>query len=278
MQPTFNPLIQAAITSYSKDPVHALLIVGPRGSGKGYIVDQIVSSMVKKYITIEKYNIVPEQDKKNISIDQIKLLQSSLRTKIPNHTMVIIKDADILTVESQNSLLKLLEEPPSKVHFILTTSFSNNILITIKSRVNMWQYISPSKDQLLNYIKSCNQSQNSESLLALSGGRMGLLSALLKDNENHPLRHAIEEAKELLSEPSAKRVIRVDQLAKDSVKTATLLDALLLVCIAATKKSISKGAIFNKWLLRSEYTQEAIIQNNAKVQPKLLLTRLFLVL
>ena len=278
MQSTFNPIIKAAISSYCKDPVHALLIVGPRGSGKGYIVDQIVSSMIKKYIIVEKYNLVPEQDKKNISIDQIKLLQSSLRTKKPNHTMVIIKDADTLTVESQNSLLKLLEEPPNKVHFILTTSYSNNILITIKSRVNTWQYIPPSKDQLLDYISSYNQSQNADSLLALSGGRMGLLTALLKDNYNHPLRQAIEEAKELLTESSAKRVIRVDQLSKDAIKTALLLDALLLVCVAATKKSVSKGVTYNKWLMRAKYTQEAITQNNAKVQNKLFLTRLFLVL
>ncbi len=278
MQPTFNPLIQSALLSYCNDPLHALLIVGPRGSGKGYIVGQIISLMIEKYTKIEEYNITPEQDKKSISIDQIKLLQSSLRTKKPNHTMIIIEDADLLTVESQNSILKMLEEPPNKVHFILTTSYSNNILVTIKSRVNTWQYIPPSKDQLKEYINSYDQHQNTESLLALSGGRMGLLSALLKDNENHPLRQAIEEAKELLSESSAKRVIRVEQLAKDSVKTTTLLDALLLVCIAATKKSISKGAVFNKWLLRAKYTQEAIIQNNAKVQPKLLLTRLFLVL
>lgn len=278
MQSTFNPLIQTAISSYCKDPVHALLIIGPKGSGKGYIIDQIIELMINKYINIEKYSIVPEKDKKNISIDQIKLLQSSLRTKKPNHTMVIIKDSDLLTLESQNSLLKMLEEPPNNVHFLLTTSYSNNILITIKSRVNTWQYIPPSKEQLLDFISSYNQSQNADSLLALSGGRMGLLSALLKDNDNHPLRQSIEEAKELLTESSAKRILRVDQLAKDTEKTATLLDALLLVCIAATKKSASKGLTYNNWLLRAKYVQEAIIQNSSKVQAKLFLTRLFLVL
>lgn len=278
MQSTFNPIISSAITSYCKDPLHALIIVGPKGAGKGYIVDKIVNTMESTYLKIEKYNIVPEKDKKSISIDQIKLLQSSLRTKKPNHTLIIIEDADLLTIESQNSLLKILEEPPNNVHFLLTTSYINNILITIKSRLNSWQYIPPTKKQLLNFISVYNQSQNSENLLALSGGRMGLLSALLKDNENHPLRQAIEESKEILTESTSKRIIRVEMLSKDAEKTSLILDALLLVCLSATKMSICKGAAYNRWLLRAKYTQEAISHNNSKVQIKLLLTKLFLVI
>lgn len=278
MQPTFNPLIKSAILLYPQDPPQSLLIVGPKGAGKGLIMQQIIKEMKNKYTKIESYIVAPDQDKKTISIDQIKLLITSLRSKKPYHTIITIEDADLLTIEAQNSLLKLLEEPPVNVHFLLTTSFSNSILTTIKSRVIIWRYIAPSKSQQLKYISSFNTSQSQESLLALSGGRMGLLSALLEQNNNHPLKQAIEQSKEVLSESIQKRILRIDMLAKDVSKTEILLDALLLVCVAATKKSIYKGAKYSQWLSRAKNIEEAIKLTNARVQSKLVLTKLFLVL
>lgn len=47
---------------------------------------------------------------------------------------VIISEAHLMNEESQNSLLKSLEEPPEKVIFILTTSFPSKLRSTILSR------------------------------------------------------------------------------------------------------------------------------------------------
>lgn len=46
----------------------------------------------------------------------------------------IVREADELTVQAANSLLKTLEEPPAKTHFILLTSRPNRLLDTIRSR------------------------------------------------------------------------------------------------------------------------------------------------
>lgn len=48
-------------------------------------------------------------------------------------TLIII-EADKLTSEAQNSLLKLLEEPPKETQLILTTQNRNNLLPTVVSR------------------------------------------------------------------------------------------------------------------------------------------------
>lgn len=46
----------------------------------------------------------------------------------------IVRDADELSQGAANALLKTLEEPPARVHFILLTSRPNRLLDTIRSR------------------------------------------------------------------------------------------------------------------------------------------------
>ncbi len=47
---------------------------------------------------------------------------------------LIVLEADKLTVEAQNSLLKLLEEPPNETQIILTTNNRNSLIPTVVSR------------------------------------------------------------------------------------------------------------------------------------------------
>lgn len=46
----------------------------------------------------------------------------------------IVRDADELTQQAANALLKTLEEPPQRTHFVLLTSRPNRLLDTIRSR------------------------------------------------------------------------------------------------------------------------------------------------
>ncbi len=76
------------------------------------------------------------KEKKNISISQIREMASSICTK-PNEAkfrMVLILNSDTMNTQAQNALLKMLEEPPEKTFFILTTSQESRLLPTIRSR------------------------------------------------------------------------------------------------------------------------------------------------
>jgi DNA polymerase-3 subunit delta' len=52
-----------------------------------------------------------------------------------NRTKYIILSGDTFTIEAQNALLKVLEEPPTNIIFILVTTSKNSILPTIFSRM-----------------------------------------------------------------------------------------------------------------------------------------------
>lgn len=70
-----------------------------------------------------------------IGIDEIRELRKTVSIKPTEHKkLIVIAEADKLTQEAANSLLKLLEEPPDSTHFVLTTAKPNTLLPTIISR------------------------------------------------------------------------------------------------------------------------------------------------
>lgn len=77
-----------------------------------------------------------EPEGKIIKIEQIRQMQEKILEKpiISNKKVYVIKDADLMTKEAQNCLLKTLEEPPSYIVIILVLSNESKILNTVKSR------------------------------------------------------------------------------------------------------------------------------------------------
>ncbi len=94
-------------------------------------------------------NVYIIQPVKNlIKKHQIADLQSEFsKTSIePGPKVYIIRNIEKINVNAANSLLKFLEEPFPNIHAILTTSNINRILPTIKSRSQIVQFSSISRD------------------------------------------------------------------------------------------------------------------------------------
>ena len=99
--------------------------------------------------------VSPEKDR--IKIPQIRKINASLTTK-PNEAamrMVLIEDAEKMNMEAGNALLKILEEPPERTFFILTSENSADILPTILSRCRQINFVQISceiiESQLINH-------------------------------------------------------------------------------------------------------------------------------
>lgn len=75
-------------------------------------------------------------DGKTLKIEQIRNLQARIVEKpiTSRRKVYVIDDADLMNEESQNCLLKTLEEPPEYAVIILIVSNESRILPTIKSR------------------------------------------------------------------------------------------------------------------------------------------------
>lgn len=91
-------------------------------------------SRLEKYPDVKIVDL--DEEKKSIGISQTKEVITYLQEKpfYYDQKVVVIQNADKMTTEAQNSLLKLLEEPPSTALIILNTKTENDLLPTVLSR------------------------------------------------------------------------------------------------------------------------------------------------
>ena len=77
--------------------------------------------------------------RRELTVDQIRELAADAQV-LPNEAerkVYIIEEAEFMNLNAQNAALKLLEEPPSTVVFVLCTVNPNQLLETVRSRCLM---------------------------------------------------------------------------------------------------------------------------------------------
>ena len=138
-----------------------ILLNGPKGIGKKLFVNHFLnyfylkdsklsynlknyeynlSNNISKLISSNSHpnvlKIYKKNDKKLIDIDQIReMIQFTNQTSFNNdRRFIIIENVNLLGINSANALLKSIEEPNSKIYFILINNAEFKTLETIKSR------------------------------------------------------------------------------------------------------------------------------------------------
>ena len=163
---------------------HAFLIQGDTGIGRlmlakflsdtflGY--DQTKSSEIKDEIIIS-----PLEDKKSISIDQIRSLKESLLlTSLKGKGKVgIIYPAEAMTYPAANSLLKILEEPPKDTMIILITESSGKLPKTIVSRSQIINCGHPSNEDSMKWLQK-KEKADWAPIISVFGNRPVLLNEM----------------------------------------------------------------------------------------------------
>jgi len=100
--------------------------------------------LINKYVNGLKvgklfFEIIPIT--KEYSIEDIKNITKETKIFNPKTRIYFLENFHLSSVPAQNSFLKLLEEPPSNVQFVLTTDNRNSLLPTIISRVKIIKLI-----------------------------------------------------------------------------------------------------------------------------------------
>lgn len=89
-------------------------------------------------IKVPKALILEPEEKSIITIEQVRKLIAKLGLKQTTDQFVIIRPADQLGLDSANALLKNLEEPGDKIHYLLITDRPSKLLPTILSRASIY--------------------------------------------------------------------------------------------------------------------------------------------
>ncbi len=87
-------------------------------------------------ITVRRLGDDKGKQKREISVDQIRAIIAD-SVVLPNEAerkVYVIEDADRMNLSAQNAALKLLEEPPRGVYFLLLAANAELLLETVRSR------------------------------------------------------------------------------------------------------------------------------------------------
>jgi energy-coupling factor transporter ATP-binding protein EcfA2 len=254
-------------------PPHALLLTGPPGIGKYTLAatwSGIVSSQPQSHI------ITPDE-KGSIGIDAIRGLYRTVRGKHTDRQMVVVDHAETMSLEAQNAFLKLLEEPPAHVNFILTASLPEMLLPTVLSRVQH-VYVKPLSEQTLrSWLETQGKRPAAEiaQLLFIAAGCPGRLVSLLTDSASFENESTLMlQAKELLGAKPYVRFTAIGKLTGDRLRCIAVLQAMQRMASLQLVKPT--GTVHTKrWLTITEQLEAALtnLAGNGNVKAQLL--RLF---
>lgn len=263
------------IESTLKSASHSLILESPKGSTYRHLSSYI--EKLTKVIPDTSTIITPE--KKSIGIEQIKSLrlQFALKNSVSETRLVFINDSQLLTHESQNALLKTLEEPPKGTIFILHTTSSDELLPTVRSRSALIIATKPNSNLVADYFLSKGfKTQEIKSALAISDGWPELAESIL-NNESTNFMEELAYAKDLLQYNLTNKLREIDSISKNKDRIPLLLFALERIAVSANKAQIlSKGVPSERWVNIMEtvaYSQELFDKN---VSNRVLLTNLMM--
>lgn len=144
------------------------------------------------------FKIIRNETRK-ILIKQIRDLIEDISIRpAEGRKVYLIEEADLMTPDAQNCLLKTLEEPPSYGIILLTTSIYESLLLTIRSRIVQIRLKPYSVKDMKSIAKVNNiDITDKEHLLSLSGGNPGRVIELIADkgfeeNRNMVMRFVFE--------------------------------------------------------------------------------------
>ncbi len=268
---------------------HSYMFVGIEGIGKQLIAKAFAQMILctnetekgcnkcKSCIEFQSQNhpdfLYIEPDGNSIKIEQIRYLQRKIQEKpiISNKKVYIINDADKMTQEAQNCLLKTLEEPPEYSTIILIGSNENAFLNTIKSRCMKLTFQPIASEEIKQYMKKTYGMNNiNENMLEAFQGSIGKAIALKDKKEEYEniekmiekldktdmtelmgLGSALYQSKEEINDILEYMNIILLKMAKENVKYANCIDI-----VENTKKRLHQNAnydmcidnmIFNMW-------------------------------
>ena len=143
-----------------------IIITGEKGSGKKTLAKYIAKHLLKA-IEIQPGNGV-----------------EAVREAITNSyrcagtTVYIFPDADKMSTQAKNAMLKITEEPPRQAYFIMTVESMNNTLGTLKSRGTEIQMESYSEEELWTFVDTSSDNDKLAIRIASNPGQLYQLKAV----------------------------------------------------------------------------------------------------
>ena len=174
------PTFRSRLSQLKSDLPQALLLAGEYGIGLGSLAREIAGNNLEQVIEPQNTKGDVDFSSGSINVERVRALYENTKGKSKLSRVVIIDGSEKMTQQAQNAFLKLLEEPPAAMKFILTTRKLNSLLPTVRSRLETHQVprISLAQSQKILDQYPSLQSKDRAQLLFVADGRPALLHRL----------------------------------------------------------------------------------------------------
>lgn len=239
-----HPLTEALIERSRAHAPQAMLLSGERGVGLEQIARAIAEKNLLTVVEPSDVNGVPSRAG-TIAIETIRGLYDRTKVKQTKPVFVIIADADRMSHGAQNAFLKLLEEPVSYVHFLLTSTAAQHLIPTIISRVQQ-HTIRPIDSQQTQALISelTNDSKKQAQLQFIAQGLPSELLRLAHDETYFATRASdMARARTFLQGTSYEKISLIQALKTDREAAQQLMSDCVRILRHTLQRSASSDAI-----------------------------------
>lgn len=274
-----NPVTKLLVDSYIKKPVNSIGFNGPNNSGK---------LQIAKYLCHKALNINPNEFDIKVEIidcadgngiDEVRELKKKLAIKsVGEETLnraIIFEAFHKMSLPAQNSILKLLEEPPLDTMIIILVNAKSSILPTIISRLQ-WVDILPLDLKTLKKEYDQYDMDKINQAYLLSDGYLTGFEEILKD-ENNVMKLAVDDVKKILKLKKYERISSLDNILNNqSYSQEDFLTALQKIYTTLVRREAKNNTNLQRKVLAGldqiNRTKESLKYNP---NPKLIFTDLF---
>lgn len=265
---------------------HALIIEGEQGLGKRTLARQLAAALVCRsenkpcmecaQCRKAKQNIHPDifehsaaGGANSFHVDVVRNVISDafLQPNEAEYKVYILGNADCMSVSAQNALLKVLEEPPSYVVFILTASSKSMLLETVLSRSVVVALegvpIDDGVKYISNHFDSVDKNNIKSNLEAFNGNIGKTIDALQEGKTGDLTRVCVELCKALVNDNEYALMTSCSVFQKDRQAVVSAMEFLKNIfrdaLVYGSGCDLVSGQMETITLLKNKLTRQKLI-------------------
>ncbi|HEY8042555.1 MAG TPA: DNA polymerase III subunit [Polyangiaceae bacterium] len=184
----------------------------------------------------------------DISIDQVRTLVLA-RAAFPPHEgrakVFIVRRAEELSTSAANALLKTLEEPGARTHFVLLSSVADALLSTIRSRTQRVRFGALPEAVVVELLVGAEhgvERAQAEATARLSGGSMATALSLSDPDATARREEFVARALEALETPDLSGALELAEDGKKGDKAALVVQIEALAAALGAQARDAAGA------------------------------------
>ena len=262
-----HPRTRTQLEQFLTHPTHALMLTGPMGVGLGTIARTIGHQLAGANVIYVAPTLHNKQKTTIINADDIAELGSIVRNHRDNVLVIIIDGADCAVSGVFERMLKLIEEPVPKVHYIFTAHSLQNIPATIMSRSALIKALLPIEVDCAVLYSELDSTVASQ-VKFMANRRPALIKRLTSDDNFFVSESgSMQIAKEFMQNAVSRRMEIIDALPDKESATSLCHDlAQLVVSLASAGRLKNSQKVASQLLLLSETADRLTNNGNLRLQ------------